>query len=267
MDEIDYIMEQLETNIPDDAYDYEEFDIEEMLESNKLIRDRIREISVIVSAAITKAAILKKTVNTHRDPPTNSVVKEKLKQIKKYQTDIEKCKNYIKQLRARIDSVQDAGRGERANNSITKLDKESAEMRNHKVELNKQLFNQILTIKKLYSDPDYKDKVTGLHDEIKKTKERWEELREEKKKVKVKQSEVINKMADLDLAVRSLKDKKASIQNGIKPTELVEDLSAETEYEQLRKRNEAYDKAVTNNQIKMIDKVLAKESRFVQLLS
>lgn len=92
MDEIDILMDELEKDIPEDAYIHEEFDVEKMLQSNKEIKEKIQEISVIVTAAITKAAILKKTVVTHRDISDNTDVKDKLKILKKHQSDINKCK-------------------------------------------------------------------------------------------------------------------------------------------------------------------------------
>lgn len=261
MDEVDVIMNQLEAEIPDEAYEYEEFDIDEMLKSNRTIRDRIREISVIVTAAITKAAILKKTVVTHRDMPSNPDVRQKLADIKKYQNDIMKCRKYIEQLRARIDSVQDAGRMEDSENLIAKLDKEARKLKKHRVKLNEKLNNQILTIKKLYADPDYKDKVTGLSDEIKKHKDTYDKMKDERIVMKDKQRRIINEMADLDLEIRTLKEKKITIQNNVKPTAMIDAMTAVDEYEDIKRKNENYDRICTNKQIKMIDRILAKESK------
>jgi len=261
MEEIDILMDQLEGHIPDEAYGYDEFDVEEMVKSNRLIRDKIRDISSIVSAAISKAAILKKTVITHRDLPHNPEVKKKLKDIKGYQDNINKCKKHIENLRARIESVEDSGRMEKAQNRIKKLDKDTRKLTKHKEQLNKQLNNQLLTIKKLYSDPDYNDKVHSIIEEIRKLKDKYEKMKDDRKAIKVNQRQIINNMADIDIEYRHLKDKKIAIENNAKSFSAFDTLTSADEYEELRRRNENFDKIITNKQIKMIDKILAKESK------
>jgi hypothetical protein len=91
LDEINATMEflDLDENIPEDLYEYAdnvyEFDVESFVDSNHKLRDQIKDIVVVCKAAITKAAAVKKTIITHRDPPADPVVKAKYKEIKNYQ--------------------------------------------------------------------------------------------------------------------------------------------------------------------------------------
>jgi phage terminase small subunit len=91
LNEINAVMDflDLEENIPEDLYENDgegnDFDVESFVESNHKLRDQIKDIVVIVKAAITKAAAVKKTITTHRDPPADPVVKAKQKEIKNYQ--------------------------------------------------------------------------------------------------------------------------------------------------------------------------------------
>jgi rhodanese-related sulfurtransferase len=101
----------LDENIPEDLFEYVDkvyaFDVESFIDSNHKLRDQIKDIVVVCKAAITKAAAVKKTITTHRDPPADPVVKAKYKEIKNYQHTIETCKQYINNLQIKVDTLDD----------------------------------------------------------------------------------------------------------------------------------------------------------------
>ena len=81
MAEIDFMMDNLEANMPDDAYEAD-VDIDELIRSNRMFRDRLKEVSEIVIETIKKAANFKKSINTHRKPSNDPEVNQKHKEIK-----------------------------------------------------------------------------------------------------------------------------------------------------------------------------------------
>jgi hypothetical protein len=91
LDEIDDILVELENNEPDEGSEEEnEFDLEEMMKANRNLRDKIGEISTMVISAISKAAVLKKQIITHRDKPNDPALGKKNSEINKYQAKINK---------------------------------------------------------------------------------------------------------------------------------------------------------------------------------
>lgn len=90
LDEIDLLLDELANDIPEDLYENDDFNIEEMMNANRHLREKIGEISTMVISAISKAAILKRQIITHRDKPSDPEIGKKNKQITKYQVQITK---------------------------------------------------------------------------------------------------------------------------------------------------------------------------------
>lgn len=61
---------------------------------------------------------------------------------------------------------------------------------------------------KLYDDPEYRDKVEKAQEEIRKFKEEFTQLDEERKKLKIDQHIVINEMAQMNSAKIKLREKR-----------------------------------------------------------
>lgn len=52
-------------------------------------------------------------------------------------------------------------------NEIRRLDREITKLEEHKAQLNNKLANQVHTIKNVYSDPEYQEKISKTTEEIK----------------------------------------------------------------------------------------------------
>ena len=52
-------------------------------------------------------------------------------------------------------------------NEIRRLDREITKLEEHKAQLNNKLANQVNTIKNVYSDPEYQEKISKTTEEIK----------------------------------------------------------------------------------------------------
>lgn len=90
LDEIDILIDQLEQGVPEDIYETEELDIDGMMRANRLLRDKIGQISQMVINAITKAGNLKKQIITHRDKPADREVAIREREMRSYEAKINK---------------------------------------------------------------------------------------------------------------------------------------------------------------------------------
>lgn len=89
--EIDLEIHDIDENIPDEVIEDDE-EVEDLIRANKLLRDKVGEISDIVESAIEKASSLRKNIVTHRDQPADPELQRKLKEINRYQKAIMKIK-------------------------------------------------------------------------------------------------------------------------------------------------------------------------------
>ena len=132
LNEIDILLDQLETKIPEDVYETDDFEVDEMMKVNRHLRDKIGEISQFVASAITKARTLKRQIITHRDKPHDPEVAKKEAEIKNYQVKVMKCKKYIKSLNMRLENSSDFERINTEKGKEKMLDKEISELKSQK---------------------------------------------------------------------------------------------------------------------------------------
>lgn len=158
--------------------------------------------------------------------------------------------------------MADVERLDKANNKIKKLSRDIRKLEDHKIKLKEKLNNQIKTINNLYSDPEFKEKLSKTYEEINKAKEVYDKCKHQRKNLKEKQKLISEDYVKINSDYRKLKDRKIALQNNVSPQKLFKkDYDLADEYEALKKRNENYEKMTTNKQIKMIDKILHKEMR------
>lgn len=235
-------MDYLEQNIPEDIYEVD-FDVDQMIKSNLAIRDKIKDIAVVVKQAITKAALLKKTVVTHRDPPKDPEVKDKQKQIKQYQDAINTCRSYIHTLNTKIENMNANDRLEVGGSKVKKLNRDIKKLQEHKRKINTKHTNQLQVVNNLYADPEYQQKITSMNDEIRRLKEKYDTQKTEKKKMKEKQKVILDDMANVNKEYRRLQELKISLQNGISPGQIFKkDHDLKEEIEVIKKRTDAFQK-------------------------
>lgn len=233
-----------------------------MSKVNHNLRDKIKDIVVIVKQAITKAAAVKKNIPTHREPPSDPEVKAKYKEIKNYQAQIRICKKYADNMNIKIESMDDPNRLDRHADTIRKLKKDIKKLESHKKKLTIQLDNQIDTMHKLYSDPELKEKVTKMTDKIRGLKNKHEKMNEERKVLLEEQKKISDDYAKLVTKKKSLINKKIALKNNVPSKEFFKrEHALEEEYNALKKRHEDFQQIMINKEIKQIDKVLEKETR------
>ena len=266
MDEIDYMLGELEADVPEDIYESTEIDVDAMIKANHLLRDKIKDIAEMVITAIKKASQLKKQIITHRDPPPDPSIRERLDEIKTYQIKIMNWKRKIKTLNVRLDSLNDAGRMSNEQDRLKILDNEITDLEKQRKVLVKSIKHQQDTMNKLYDDPEYRDKVEKAQEEIRKFKDEFTQLDEERKKIKLDQRIVINEMAQLNSAKIKLREKRIWIENGIvslgKPPKVVEQ---NNEIEIMMKRNKVIEDMNEKNKNRIMGKLTDKEKRTAQI--
>lgn len=92
LQEIDVEIDFIDRNIPDEEFESDDREVEELIKANKILREKVGQIADLVVSAITKASNLKKQIVTHRDKPTDPALNTKLTEINKYQKSIMKMK-------------------------------------------------------------------------------------------------------------------------------------------------------------------------------
>lgn len=85
--------------------EYEDYECEELMKANKVLREKVGQITDLVVSAITKASNLKKQINTHRNKPNDPELNKKLAIIAKYQKSIMSMKKKTKALKIKYDMI------------------------------------------------------------------------------------------------------------------------------------------------------------------
>ena len=146
---------------------------------------------------------------------------------------------------------------------LNKLDKEIKQLDKHKTQLIDRLANQIYTIKNVYSDPEYREKIGKINEEISKTKEIYDRGKIEKTRIKEKQKQVLNDLALIEAEHRQWKDKKMALEYNHRLKDVFKkEIENKDELLTIKKRNQNFEQLTINKQIKMIDKILAKEEKW-----
>lgn len=265
LDEIDLMLDQLERDVPDDLYEDADFEVDEMMKANRMLREKIGDIASMVITAIQKASKLKKQIVTHRDEPNDPSVASKNKEIKDYQAKITKCKNHIKTLNIRLESLRDADRLSGEENKLTILEAEIKELEKQRKVLAKNIKLQQTTMNNLYDDPEFREKVQQTKDDIQKLKENHNKMDEERKQLKSEQQRVLDEMTKLNNKKLKLRQKKIDLENGVKPSSTSKALDLQEEASILKNRNKVFENIKDKKQTNVKNKIVDKEKRLKQL--
>jgi len=266
LDEIDLILDQLENNIPEEIYEYDDYEVEEMMKSNRLLREKIGDISQMVATAIQKASKLKKQIITHRDAPADPTVKSKRKEIKKYQLKVTTWKDYIKTLKNKLSTIGDADRISTESNKLKIIDAEIKELENQKKVLSKNNKVQQDTMNKLYDDPEFRDKVANCKADIQKVKERYTQLEKRRNLHKKDRDSVTAEMTSLNSAKLKLRESKIKIEKGNKKFgQMGKAMELKEENDAINNRNKIWSNILNKNTSKLKSKIHDKEKRIQEL--
>jgi chromosome segregation ATPase len=266
MQEIDIILDTLENDIPDDVYENEDFDVDQMMKVNRGLRDKILEISSFVITAITKASQLKKRIVSHRDQPVSSDLRGKMKVIKDYQNKLNVYKKKVNGMNIKIASLSDNENIANSQNNIKTLNQEIKELKQQRGVLSKQLKHQQTTMNKLYDDPDFRDKMEQSRDDIKNIKSNYYELDSEHKVLSAKQDKILKQMANLNTANTKLRERKINIENGVKEKGYPSNITKYSEEASvIQSKNMVIKKIQDKNKTKNKIKLNEKESRMIDV--
>jgi len=210
-------MEYLEENIPEDIYQAIDFDADEMLKSNAELLNKIREITSVVKHCIQKAGDFKKSINTHRLVSKNPEVRNKRNKINQYQNALNTCKAYVDNLNIKIDNMNEKDRFSNLSNKLKSKNTEIKKFELHKEKLNEKLENQIQVIRKLYSEPEYEGMVDNITSQIKKTKETYDTMKQQRASMHNEQKVVLKEFTKVNAERRRLKNFKIALKNNVTP--------------------------------------------------
>jgi hypothetical protein len=108
----------------------------------------------------------------------------------------------------RYESLADGDRVDNESNKLKIIESEIKELGKQKKILLKSLKHQQTTMNYLYDDPEFRDKVLNTQNDIQDCKAGYYEIEEERKKLKVEQSIIINKMTKIGQSKRKLMEEK-----------------------------------------------------------
>jgi hypothetical protein len=108
----------------------------------------------------------------------------------------------------RYESLADGDRADNESNKLKVIESEIKELEKQKKILHKSLKHQQTTMNHLYDDPEFRDKVLNTQNDIQDIKAGYYEIEEERKKLKVEQSIIINKMTKIGQSKRKLMEEK-----------------------------------------------------------
>ena len=263
MDDIDIMIDQLENNVPEELYETDEIDVDQMMKVNRGLRDKIKDIGDLVISAITKASMLKKKIVTHRDEPTNKELKDRNKQIRDYQAKLSTYKKKVKGLNIKFTNLTDNETVANNQNKVKILNNELKELKSHRLVLSKQLKNQQQVMNKLYDDPDFRDKMTQTQNDIKKLKESYTSQDQVHKSISAKQDKILKELATLNASKRKLRERKICIENNLKDKILPSKLTQfNEEASMIMRKNQLIEKHKANNQVKSKIKMHNKEKKY-----
>jgi hypothetical protein len=136
----------------------------------------------------------------------------------------------------RYESLGDGDRADNESNKLKVIDFEIKELVKQKKILLKSLKHQQTTMNSLYDDPEFRDKVLNTQNDIQDAKAGYYQCEEERKKIKVEQSIIINKMTILGRLKRKLMEEKILIENGKKTNNMVKAEHVQNEIDTIRNR-------------------------------
>jgi hypothetical protein len=118
LDAIDLEIADIDQYMPSIEYDQDDYETEELMKANKILRLKVGQITDLVVQAIKKASNIKKQINTHRKKPNDPELNKKLAIIAKYQKNIQQMKKKIVGLKVRYNSISYKDRVVKIQNEI-----------------------------------------------------------------------------------------------------------------------------------------------------
>lgn len=126
LDQIDLELHDIDKNITDEALE-EDAETEELIQANKLLRDKVGTVLDLVISAVDKADSIRKHITTHRDKPDDPELNSKLKEINRYQKAIMKMKYPMVKQNYKAKEMQDE-----IKDLLSEIEKLEQDKANHK---------------------------------------------------------------------------------------------------------------------------------------
>ncbi|CAI2368574.1 unnamed protein product [Moneuplotes crassus] len=203
LDEIDQEIEYIDSNLPDEVLE-EDDELSGLVNSNKILRDKVNHLSFIVENAIEKAASLRKQINTHRKEPEDEELKSKLKEINKYQKAIMKLKYPRKKEDYKTKEIKD---------EIKILNKEIKELEENQIQsIKRQNQNRTRAYEEIAKGNGEKNlKVITLKSSLQQEKEIVAQLEQESKENEANYEIAMKQLRSVNTEYRSLVDKRIAL--------------------------------------------------------
>lgn len=152
-------------------------------EVNEKLKYKLKDLEQVVEATVEKSyKAAKGTINTHREWDTqDETLKEKDRQLREYQAQIEVCKKTVKGLKNRLSALTNLDKMVHVNNELKDAERIKNQLEDEVRILQKNNDYQAKALGKLADDVDYETKITTLNTELGSLREEYKKLGKEHK--------------------------------------------------------------------------------------
>lgn len=152
-------------------------------EVNEKLKYKLKDLEQVVEATVEKSyKAAKGTINTHRDWDTqDETLKEKDRQLREYQAQIEVCKKTVKGLKNRLSALTNLDKMVHVNNELKDAERIKSQLEDEVRILQKNNDYQAKALGKLADDVDYETKITTLNTELNTLREEYKKMGKEHK--------------------------------------------------------------------------------------
>lgn len=212
-------------------------------EVNEKLKLKLKDLEDVVEATVEKAyKAAKGSINTHRDWDTqDETLKDKDRQLREYQAQIEACKKTVRGLKNRLNALTNMDKMVHVNNELKDAERTRKQLEDEVQILQKNNNYQARALGKLADDTDYESKIATLNDELGALKEQYRQMGKEHKAKEMVYLEHHKKLVGVEEENVRLNRILIALKNNKDPFEGLN--SAEEQLQGGRKEVDAYEQA------------------------
>ena len=213
-------------------------------EVNEKLKFKLKDLEVVVEQTVESN---KGQINTHREWDTqDDTLKEKDKQLKEYQVQIEACKKTVRGLKNRLSALTNMEKMVNVNNELKDAERRRKELEDEVRILKKNNKYQEKALGKLADDTDYESKMQALSNELASLKEQYKTMGKEHKAKEMAQLEHHKKLVAAEEENARLKRILIALKNHKDPFEGLNNM--EELLQGGRKEVDAYEQAIKSEE-------------------
>lgn len=229
--------------------------IVKLQEVNEKLKFKLKDLEVMVENTVEKAyKAAKGNINTHREWDTgDETLKQKDKQLREYQAQIEACKKTVRGLRNKLNALTNTEKMVNVNNELKDAERRRKALEDEVKILKKNNKYQEKALGKLADDTDYESKMHTLSEELNNLKDEYKTMGKEHKAKEMAQMEHHKKLVSTEEENARLKRILIALKNHKDPFEGLNNM--EDIIQGGKKEVETYESAVKSEEKRHVAKM------------